>query len=111
MSEEEIVKGYFIKSKYLGKRDQTDFMNNFSSDESNDQEPIDNYKYKEINVKDFTKKKYNGKGIRYWQNGQRQYEGDYKNSIRHGNGIDCYSTGKTYYEGDFRNGQVEGKGV
>jgi hypothetical protein len=50
-----------------------------------------------------------GKGIRYWKNGDR-YEGDYKNDKMEGKGIYYYKSGNRY-EGDWKNDKFEGKGI
>ena len=50
-----------------------------------------------------------GKGICYWENGDR-YEGDYRNDNKEGKGIYYFSDGDRY-EGDERNDKAEGKGI
>ena len=75
----------------------------------------------------------NGKGIKYYLNGNILYEGNFingkfegngkyiwedneyyigqfKNGLFHGKGIEYYSNGKIKYEGDFINGKYEGNG-
>ena len=50
-----------------------------------------------------------GKGICYWENGDR-YEGDYRNENKEVNGI-YYFDNVDRYEGDWRNDKKEGKGI
>ena len=54
-----------------------------------------------------------GKGIEYWNNGDR-YEGDFKNGVSDGKGI-YYCNSEPFkgdrYEGDFKNGQPKGKEI
>ena len=50
-----------------------------------------------------------GKGIFYFNSGDR-YEGDWRNDKREGKGIYYYNDGDRY-EGDFRNDKKEGKGI
>ena len=50
-----------------------------------------------------------GKGICYWENGDR-YEGDYRNDNKEGKGIYYFNNGDRY-EGDWRNDKKEGKGI
>jgi len=54
-----------------------------------------------------------GKGICYWEDGDR-YEGDYRNDNKEGKGI-YYFNSEPFkgdrYEGDWRNDQREGKGI
>ena len=50
-----------------------------------------------------------GKGVCYWENGDR-YEGDYRNNKKEGKGIYYWNDGKKY-EGDWRNDTAEGKGI
>ena len=50
-----------------------------------------------------------GKGVCYWENGDR-YEGDYRNDNKEGKGIYYFNSGNRY-EGDFRNDKFEGKGI
>ena len=75
----------------------------------------------------------NGKGIKYYSNGNILYEGDFINGkfegnrkliwedndfyigqfkygLFHGKGIEYYSYGKIKYEGDFINDKYEGNG-
>ena len=49
----------------------------------------------------------NGKGI--WENGE-YYIGEWKNGLSHGKGTEYYSNGNIQYEGDFINGKFEGNG-
>ena len=50
-----------------------------------------------------------GKGIYYWNNGNR-YEGDWKNDLKEGKGIYYWNDGRRY-EGDWKIGKREGKGI
>ena len=50
-----------------------------------------------------------GKGIMYWNNGDR-YEGDFRNDKAEGKGIYYYHNGNRY-EGDFRNNKFQGEGI
>ena len=75
----------------------------------------------------------NGKGIKYYKNGNILYDGDwvngkpegngkfiredgyyyigqFKNGLRHGKGIIYYKDGKIMYDGDFVNNEYEGNG-
>ena len=52
-----------------------------------------------------------GKGISFYKNGNKRYEGNWKEGKAHGKGIRYYENGKKYYEGDFKNGEANGKGI
>ena len=52
-----------------------------------------------------------GKGIYYDENGNKLYEGDWKNGNPEGKRIKYYKNGNKEYEGDFKNGNAEGKGI
>ena len=60
---------------------------------------------------DFKEKKFNGKGILYNKNGNKRYEGDWKNNVCDGKGILYNVNGKKKHEGDIKNGVVDGKGI
>ena len=63
---------------------------------------------KEIMIKNRNIGKYeNGKYI--WEDGS-YYEGELKNNLPNGKGIKYYTNGNILYEGDFINGKFEGKG-
>ena len=70
--------------------------------------------YPAINIikKDMREKRKNGKYINgkyIWENG-KYYIGEFKNNIPNGKGIKYYSNGNINYEGDFINGKYEGNG-
>ena len=50
-----------------------------------------------------------GKGIRYWDNGDR-YEGYFRNGEQEGKGIKYWNNGDRY-EGYWNNGKKDGKGI
>ena len=52
----------------------------------------------------------NGKGIKYYKNGNILYEGEFINGKFEGNGKYIYDDGK-YYIGQYKNGLREGKGI
>ena len=73
-----------------------------------------NFIYREINIiKDDIRKKINkGKYINekyIWEDG-KYYLGEFKNHLPNGKGIKYYSNGNINYEGDFINGIFEGEG-
>ena len=47
-----------------------------------------------------------GKGIEYYENGNKKYEGDFKKGLRDRKGIEYYPNGNFYY-GDFKEGKCE----
>ncbi|MEN9782030.1 MAG: hypothetical protein RL208_180, partial [Pseudomonadota bacterium] len=59
----------------------------------------------------FKNGKYHGKGTEFFLNGQKEYEGGFKNGMYHGKGVWFYSDGEKGYEGEFENGKYHGKGV
>ena len=64
-------------------------------------------------VGEYKNGKREGKGIFYYNNGNR-YEGDFKNDKKEGKGKFYYNSGKwkgNRYEGDFKNDKKEGKGI
>ena len=70
--------------------------------------------YPVINIikEDINKKRNNGRYVngRYiWDDG-KYYEGQFKNNLPNGKGIKYYSNGNILFEGDFINGKFEGKG-
>ena len=70
--------------------------------------------YPAINIikEDIRKKRNTGKYINgkyIWDDG-KYYKGEFKNDIPNGKGIKYYSNGNILYEGDFINGKFEGKG-
>ena len=52
-----------------------------------------------------------GKGISFYKNGNKRYEGNWKEGKANGKGIRYYENGNKYYEGDFKNGEANGKGL
>ena len=52
-----------------------------------------------------------GKGILYDEDGNKLYEGDYKNDKCHGKGILYEENGNKFYEGDWKEGKIDGKGI
>ena len=52
----------------------------------------------------------NGKGIKYYKNGNIKYEGDFINDKREGNGKYIYEDGE-YYIGEWKNNFRHGKGI
>ncbi len=52
-----------------------------------------------------------GKGISFYKNGNKRYEGNWKEGKAHGKGIRYYENGNKYFEGDFKNGEANGKGI
>ena len=52
---------------------------------------------------------YNGKGTEYDENGQKLYEGEFKNGKYNGKGK-LFRNGKLKYEGDFVDDKLQGKG-
>ena len=51
------------------------------------------------------------KRIYYYKNGNKSYEGDFKNGEFEGKGIIYDENGNKRIEGDFKNGKLEGKGI
>ena len=64
--------------------------------------------YYSIKGKDIISAK--GKGIEYYKNGNKRYEGDFVNNKYEGNGT-YYKENGTYYIGEFKNGHFNGKGI
>ena len=60
---------------------------------------------------DFKEGEYDGKGIKYYENGNKEYEGDLKEDKYDGKGIKYYENGNKEYEGDFKEGEYDGKGI
>ena len=63
-------------------------------------------------MKKILKKRNNGKYINgkyIWEDG-KYYIGEYKNNIPNGKGIKYYTNGNILYEGEFINGKFEGNG-
>ena len=52
-----------------------------------------------------------GKGIGYYENGNKCYEGDFKEDKWNGKGIGYYKNGNKGYEGEFKEGKANGKGI
>ena len=52
----------------------------------------------------------NGKGIKYYKNGNIKYEGDFVNDKYEGNGKYIYEDGE-YYIGEWKKGLRNGKGA
>ena len=50
-----------------------------------------------------------GKGIEYYENGNKEYEGDWKEGKADGKGIEYYENGNKRYEGDCKEGKADGK--
>ena len=50
---------------------------------------------------------YEGKGIKYYENGNKLYEGEYKNDNYEGKGIKYYENWNKEYEGDWKNGNSQ----
>ena len=58
-------------------------------------------------------KRWNGKGIEYYYNGELKFEGEYKNGERNGKGKEYESEEDNFrliYEGESLNGKRNGKG-
>ena len=51
----------------------------------------------------------NGKGIEYYENGNKKYIGSWKEDNRDGKGIEYYENGNKKYEGDWKKGKPNGK--
>ena len=49
--------------------------------------------------------------IEYYKNGNKRYEGNFKNGKFHGKGILYYLNGKKHYEGNWENSKKHGKGI
>ena len=60
---------------------------------------------------DFKNNKFNGKGILYYKNGNKRYDGLWKNNICDGEGTLFNINGTKKHEGLIKNGVVEGKGI
>jgi serine/threonine protein kinase len=60
---------------------------------------------------DFKDNKFNGKGILYYKNGNKRYDGLWKNNICDGEGTLFNINGTKKHEGLIKNGVVEGKGI
>ena len=58
---------------------------------------------------EFVNDKREGKGIFYWENGEK-YTGEWKNDIREGKGIQFYNNGQNY-DGEWKNDKREGRGI
>ena len=52
-----------------------------------------------------------GKGIEYYENGNKKYEGDFKEGKPNGKGIEYYENGNKRYEGYFKEDEYNGKGI
>ena len=55
--------------------------------------------------------KRNGKGIEYYNNGEKKFEGEYLNGKRHGKGIEYDINGRWEFNGEYLNGEKNGKGI
>merc|ERR1712146_354827 len=55
--------------------------------------------------------KWHGKGIKYYENGNKLYEGDYSEGKWHGKGIEYHENGKKMYEVDYSEDKWHGKGI
>jgi hypothetical protein len=53
--------------------------------------------------------KYNGKGILYYENRRKAYEGEFKDGKYNGKGITYRENGSKAYEGKFKDGKYNGK--
>ena len=60
---------------------------------------------------DYKEGKADGKGIEYYENGNKRYEGDWKDGMPNGKGILYYENGNKSYEGDWKEGKQDGKGI
>ena len=49
-------------------------------------------------------------GTSFYENGNKKYEGDWKNDAYNGEGVLCHSNGKIQYKGQFLNGRYHGMG-
>ena len=80
----------------------------------NKKENYGDFIYPAINImeNDIKKKRNNGKYIngKYIWEDDKYYIGEFKNNIPNGKGIKYYSNGNILYEGDFINGKFEGNG-
>jgi len=65
-------------------------------------------KYWEIEYKD---NKLHGKDIAWYKNGQKMWEKEYKDNKKQGKSISWYENGQKWWEVDYLNGQCHGKGL
>jgi len=60
---------------------------------------------------DFKDGEREGKGNKYYMNGNKLYEGEYKKDTANGKGIQYYENGEKKYEGELKEGDFNGKGI
>src|ERR1700744_519977 len=65
---------------------------------------INSYVYELFGLKE-------GKWIFLYENGNKLYEGEYKNGVKEGKWIMWYENGNKYNEGEYKNGKEEGKWI
>ncbi len=55
--------------------------------------------------------KFEGKFIRWWENGQKHQEKNYKDGVLNGKSTDWWSDGRIYLEKNYKDGKLEGKQI
>ena len=95
-------------------RNSIDVIGIHKEENENKTENYGDFIYPAINIieNEIKKKRNNGKYIngKYIWEDDKYYIGEYKNNIPNGKGIKYYSNGNILYEGDFINGKFEGNG-
>jgi antitoxin component YwqK of YwqJK toxin-antitoxin module len=51
---------------------------------------------------------YTGKYVEWWSNGQKEYEGNFKDGIEGGFSTSWYENGQKRYEGNYKDGELDG---
>ena len=55
--------------------------------------------------------KRDGKGISYFGNGNKSYDGEWKDNMWNGKGTLYYYSGDKLYDGEWKDGKRDGKGI
>ena len=100
--------GKYINGKYIwddGKYYIGEFKDNIPNGKGIKYYPNGNILYEG----DFINGKFEGNGKYYYDNGD-YYIGKYKNGLRNGKGIKYYKNGKILFNGEYINGKAEGNG-
>ena len=52
-----------------------------------------------------------GPGVYYYKNGNKKYEGEWRDGNANGKGVGYYENGNKMYEGEWKDGKANGKGA